>query len=95
MYDTEILTRADVRAALTEARAAAELEFDAWWSGYSCGACGGDVELQLRRLKQQLGRALQSWEVRDVRRGHAEGSRDRRACAEGAGEQRPVRPSDW
>jgi hypothetical protein len=94
MYDTEILTRADVRAALTEARSAAEVEFDAWWSGYSCGACGDDVDLQLRRLGQQLCRALQRWEEQDVRRGHAEGSRDRRACEGDAAEQRSAHPRD-
>ena len=94
MHDTEILSRADVRAALTEARSAAELEFDAWWSGYSCGVSGNDVDLRLRGLKQQLGRPLQSWEEQDVRRGHADGSRDRRECEEDAAEQRSAHPRD-
>ncbi|QJW94984.1 carbon storage regulator [Frigoriglobus tundricola] len=75
--DTDIVTRAEVRAALVAARATAARGFETWESGYASGVRGEGVERLLRRLRWGLGRALRAREERDVRRGYVDGSRDR------------------
>ncbi|QJW94985.1 hypothetical protein [Frigoriglobus tundricola] len=82
--EVEARTGANVRGVTTAERAG--LALVAWWSGYSAGASGDDLDLLLRRLECHLRRTLRTAEESEVRQGHASGLRDRREWRGGATE---------